>query len=78
MSQAKPKNFLVEVCPNLLRMWNNNNLMFKDVYITKTDVNLVTNKLTIFCNKKNHNCFCDKRVRKNPTSILVVRGKEIN
>ena len=76
MKQAKPKNFIVEVCPNLLKLWNGNKIFYKFVNITKTDVNLVTNKLTIFCNK-NHNCFLDKRFRKDPASILVVRGKEL-
>ena len=76
MKQAKPKNFIVEICPNLLGMWNKNKIFHKNVIIIKTDVNLVTNKLTIFCNK-NHNCFFDKRVRKDPASILVVRGKEL-
>ena len=70
MNKIKRKNFVIEICPNLLKRWNKNKLFNVDVQITKTDVNLVTDKLTIFCNKE-HNCFCDKRVRKNPYSIEV-------
>ena len=71
------KNFIVEICPNLLDDWKTNKIFSMDVIITKTDVNSVTNKLSIFCNKNNHNCFCDKRVVKNPNITKVVRGKEV-
>lgn len=73
----KDKNFLVEICPRLLNRWNKNKIFNEEVQITKREVNLVTNKLAIFCNKENHNCFCDSRVRKDPTISLVARGKEV-
>ena len=73
---TKQKNFIVEICPSLLNKWNKNKIFNKIVQITKTEVNLVTNKLSIFCNK-NHNCFCDKRVVKNPNVTIVVGGKEV-
>ncbi len=72
----KEKNFIIEICPSLIKDWNKNKIFNKTVEITKTEVNFVTNKLAIFCNK-NHNCFCDKRVRENPHITKVVRGKEI-
>ena len=69
------KNIIVAICPNLLKDWNKNTIFNRKVEITKTDVNLVTNKLSIFCDK-NHNCFCDSRVRKTPNITEVARGKE--
>lgn len=70
------KNFLIEICPKLQKKWKANKIHNQDVQITKNEVNGVTNKLSIFCNK-NHNCFCDKRVGKDPNHGLVVRGKEV-
>ncbi len=75
---TKGKHFVVEICPDLLKRWKENNLFHKQVMITKTDINRVSNKLVIFCNMGNHNCFVDKRVRKNPESTLVVRGTEVD
>ena len=69
------KKFIIEICPNLLKGWNKNKIFNKVVQITKTDINLVTNKLSIFCNQ-NHNCFCDNRVRKNPNITKVAEGKD--
>ena len=74
--KTKNKNFIIEICPRLLTKWYKNKIFNMNVQITKTDVNLVTNKLSIFCGQ-DHNCFCDRRVRKNPDITLVVRGKEI-
>lgn len=74
---AKGKHFVVEICPNLLKGWKKNKIFHKQVVITKTDINRVSNKLTIFCNIGGHNCFCDERVRKNPESTLVARGDEV-
>lgn len=73
---SEPRNIIVEICPNLLKLWNKDKIFNKEVNITKTGVNLATSKLTIFCNR-DHNCFCDERVRKNPGSVLVARGKEL-
>jgi len=72
----KNKNLFIEICPNLLKDWKKNNIFNEEVQITKTSINLVSNKLTIFCNK-DHNCFCDKRVVKNPEITKVGEGKEI-
>lgn len=76
MKKKPKKNLLIEICPNLLKGWKNNKIFNKEVQITKTDINLVSNKLSIFCNE-NHNCFCDKRVIKNPHITKVSEGKEI-
>jgi len=73
----KAKRFIVEICPRLLKRWHNNKIYNLSVSITKTDVNLVTNKLSIFCGSEKHNCFCDSRVKKNPYIIKVAEGKEI-
>lgn len=69
------KKLFIEICPNLLKDWKKNKIFNKEVQITKTEINSVSNKLSIFCNK-NHNCFCDERVRKNPDITLVGEGKE--
>jgi len=70
------KNLFIEICPNLLKDWKKNKIFNEEVQITKTSINKVSNKLTIFCNK-NHNCFCDKRVVKNPKITKVGEGKEV-
>ena len=76
MAKEKKKRLMVEICPRLLKRWQNNKLLSINSMITKTEVNNVTNKLSIFC-VGNHNCFCDNRVRKNPSITLVARGMEV-
>lgn len=73
---AKKKGFIVEICPNLLKDWNKNSIFNKTVQITKTNINLVTNKLSIFCDEDDHNCFCDERVMKNSNITKVFTGSE--
>ncbi len=72
----KKKNLYINICPNLLKDWKKNKIYNQEVQITKNEINLVSNQLSIFCNK-DHNCFCDKRLSKNPKITLVGKGKEI-
>ncbi len=70
------RNFLIEVCPRLLRRWHTDKIHNLDVQITKMEVNKATSKLSIFCGSEKHNCFCDSFVKKHPDRIVVAKGKD--